>query len=91
MQTFDVRAPKALMYNIHSLMMMQRQVKEVFHLIHDTNGFNKFKECFLTDIDLANEDFITIKLSHAYQILLTRIIPPNHGIASPILITLLSP
>ena len=40
-------------------MMMQRKVKEVFRLIHDTIGSDKVKECFLTDIDLANEDFIT--------------------------------
>ena len=55
---FDVKAPKALICNIHPL-MMQKKVKEVFRLIHDTVGSDKVKECFLTDIDLANEDFIT--------------------------------
>ena len=40
-------------------MMMQRKVKEVFRLIHDAIGATKDQECFLTDIDFANDDFIT--------------------------------
>ena len=58
-EKFDVDAPKALTCNIQPLMMMQRKVKEVFRLLHDTIGADKVKECFLTDIDLANEDFVT--------------------------------
>ena len=38
----DIKAPKALTCNIHPLMMMmQRKVKEVFHLIHNTIGSDK--------------------------------------------------
>ena len=60
---FDIKAPKALTCNIHPLMMMQRKVKEVFRLIHNTIGSDKVKECFLTDNDLANEDFITTAIT----------------------------
>lgn len=58
-EDFNVKAPKALTCNIHPLMMMQRKVKEVFRLLHDMIGADKVKECFLTDIDLVNDDFIT--------------------------------
>ena len=54
----DIKAPKALTCSIHPLMMMQRKVKELFRLIHKKIGYDKVKECFLTDIVLANEDFI---------------------------------
>ena len=54
-----IKAPKALTCSIHPLMMMQRKVKELFRLIHNKIGSDKVKECFLTDIDLANEDSIT--------------------------------
>ena len=40
-------------------MMMQRKVKEVFHLMHDALGSNRVKDCFMTDIDFASDDFIT--------------------------------
>ena len=60
----DIKAPKALTCNIHPLMMMmQIKVKEVFHLIHNTIGSDRVKECFLTDNDLANEDFITTAIT----------------------------
>ena len=57
---YDVEPPRALTCNVHPLMMMmQRKVKEVFRLVHDALGSNKVKDCFLTEIDFANEDFIT--------------------------------
>ena len=40
-------------------MMMQRKVKDVFHLLRDALGSNRVKECFMTDVHFASEDFIT--------------------------------
>ena len=54
-----VKHPKALTCNIHPLMMMQRKVKDIFRMIHDTIGADKLKQCFLSDVDFANDDFIT--------------------------------
>ena len=34
-------------------------MKEVFRLIHDEIGASKIKDCFLTETDFANDDFIT--------------------------------
>lgn len=56
---YGVKAPKALTCNVHPLMMMQRKIKEVFRIIHDEIGASKIKDCFLTETDFANEDFIT--------------------------------
>ncbi|MEO0686683.1 MAG: hypothetical protein AAFY76_16990, partial [Cyanobacteria bacterium J06649_11] len=54
-----VEPPKSLLCNVHPLMMFQRKVKEIFQLLHDTLGKDKIVECFLVDVDFANEDFIT--------------------------------
>ena len=51
--------PKALTCNVHPLMMMQKKIKEVFQLLQDTIGGEKLKQCFLSDVDFANDDFIT--------------------------------
>ena len=56
---YEVEHPKALTCNVHPLMMMQRKVKEVFRVLHDTIGADKLKQCFLSDVDFANDDFIT--------------------------------
>ena len=56
---YEVEHPKALTCNVHPLMMMQRKVKEVFRVLHDTIGADKLKHCFLSDVDFANDDFIT--------------------------------
>ena len=56
---YGVKHPKALTCNIHPLMMMQRKVKEIFRVLHDTIGADKLKQCFLSDVDFANDDFIT--------------------------------
>ena len=37
-ERFEAEAPKALLCNIHPLMMFQRKLKEVFQLLHDTLG-----------------------------------------------------
>ena len=58
-ESYNVAPPKALTCNIHPLMMMQRKVKEVFCVLHDTIGAEKLKQCFLSDVDFANDDFIT--------------------------------
>lgn len=54
---YGVKHPKALTCNIHPLIMMQRKVKDIFRMIHDTIGADKLKQCFLSDF--ANDDFIT--------------------------------
>ena len=58
-ERFNVEAPKSLLCNIHPLMMFQRQVKDVFQSVHDTLGKDRIVECFLVDVDFANEDFIS--------------------------------
>ena len=58
-ESYDVAPPKALTCNIHPLMMMQRKVKDVFCVLHDTIGAEKLNQCFLSDVDFANDDFIT--------------------------------
>ena len=57
--TYNVKHPKALTCNVHPLMMMQRKVKDVFRVLHDTIGADKLQQCFLSDVDFANDDFIT--------------------------------
>ena len=56
---FEAESPKALLCNVHPLMMFQRKVKDVFQLLHDTLGKDRILDCFLVDVDFANEDFIT--------------------------------
>ena len=55
---FEAEAPKALLCNVHPLMMFQRKVK-VFPLLYDTPGKDQIVDCFLVDMDFAGEDFIT--------------------------------
>ena len=56
---FEARHPKALLCNIHPLMMFQRKMQEVYQLLHDTLGKDKIVDCFLVDVDFVGEDFIT--------------------------------
>ena len=65
---FEAEVPKALLCNVHPLMMFQRKVKEVFQLLLDTLGKDQIVDCFLVDVDFAGEDFITkvIKCSTSF-------------------------
>ena len=46
--------PNALTCNVHPLMMMQKKVKDVFCLLHDTISGEKLKQCFLNIVDFTN-------------------------------------
>ena len=50
--------PKALIYNIHPLMMFQRVTKKLLSDINNLLGNAKIKDLFMVDINLTNESFI---------------------------------
>ena len=77
--------PKALTCNVHPLMMMQKKVIEVFRLLHDTIGGEKLKQCFLSDVDFANDDFIT-KAMHCLSNFINRDCSAKLPITTPPLI-----
>lgn len=50
--------PTQLLCNIHPLMMFQNAIKKVCQDIHAKLGKKKINECFIADVDFANEGFI---------------------------------
>ena len=50
--------PDSLVCHVHSMMMFQRKVKDVWQEIHDAFGTSTIKDCSITDIDFRNESLI---------------------------------
>ena len=50
--------PDSLVCHMHSMMMFQRKVKDVWQEIHDAFGTSTIKDCSITDIDFRNESLI---------------------------------
>ena len=50
--------PDSLVCHVHSMMMFQRKVKDVWEEIHDAFGTSTIKDCSITDIDFRNESLI---------------------------------
>ena len=50
--------PDSLVCHMHSMMMFQRKVKDVWEEIHEAFGTSTIKDCSITDIDFRNESLI---------------------------------
>ena len=50
--------PRALLCNIHPIMMLQEKIKELCQEIHDSLGKKKINKCFLVDVEFKNESFV---------------------------------
>ena len=53
-----VETPRALLCNIHPIMMLQEKIKELCQEIHYSLGNKKINECFLVDVEFKNESFV---------------------------------
>ena len=79
--------PGSLVCNVHSLMVLDRKMKELCQKLHDCLGGEKLVDCFVVDVDFE-ENLFLLKQSSAYQILFAKTSLLSHGITVNILVSL---
>ena len=50
--------PGSLVCNVHSLMVLDRKMKELCQKLHDCLGGEKLVDCFVVDVDFEEKIFL---------------------------------